>query len=370
MIFIKTKQNRCKLHKQGIVTNSLFFFVEMCYIISMKNKKRFLSVVLCFLMLFLVGCNNVLEDNGVSVKAFDGVKVLTRPADYFDNIGEIVGDNASENYYNIFAANVLNNLYLVYENMSGSGLLYNYDISNLDTKTLNLKDAQGPEKYYFYDSLRYTISNVDETKDEERNTTEVVLGLNINSWKWTISPFTSVAKAGYFFKNLAKEHDNWVEIIENENKNTIKINVTSVFLQNNSNWTEMYSNGQYLPSFSEFYVGDEIKNDTVTQYFTSPYKDYGQTGSNFFQDALEYATYMFVLGFDYMSKGEDVATTVVPNLFKFAFTETDTEGITGMKVAGWNADGTMNFENAVANISVEDALGFAKEFYKKNGNIV
>ena len=68
----------------------------------MKKIKRILAVIFCCLFVFLVGCDEILEDNGVSVKAFDGVKVLSRPTDYFDNIGEVVGDKASEFYYNIF----------------------------------------------------------------------------------------------------------------------------------------------------------------------------------------------------------------------------------------------------------------------------
>ena len=81
----------------------------------MKKFKRILAVIFCCLFVFLVGCDEILEDNGVSVKAFDGVKVLSRPTDYFENIGEVVGDKASEFYYNIFAANILYGLYSIYE---------------------------------------------------------------------------------------------------------------------------------------------------------------------------------------------------------------------------------------------------------------
>ncbi|MBP3431363.1 MAG: hypothetical protein J6K39_00710, partial [Clostridia bacterium] len=94
------------------------------------------------------------------------------------------------------------------------------------------------------------------------------------------------------------------------------------------------------------------------KYWTSPYKDYGQIGANFYQDALEYVTYLFVLGYDYLD-AEGKTSEYAP-LFDFEI-EYDVNGLVkGMKVNGW--------ENYA--ISVEDSLGRVKALYQELGSYV
>ncbi len=349
----------------------------------MKKFKRILAVIFCCLFVFLVGCDEILEDNGVSVKAFDGVKVLSRPTDYFDNIGEVVGDKASEFYYNIFAANILYGLYSIYENPLNvnEDLRGNYfdfeDLFPTDDYTYRVDGNVGSDGivetdfYYLFDSLRYTITNVSTTKEGEEIKSQT-LTLAKTKWNWTVD----TDEVGSIFKNIYDSEFGYItEYTENDSLITVKFG---------ENFFDIYENviptifvnaafRNFLPSFSNLYYSAEISNgeegeDRVVEYWTSPFYDHDQDDQqieglkNNYQDALEYATYMFVLGFDY--QGDAETTAVMPNLFRFE----EREG--AFYVAGWNADGTINSANATANVTVQEALGFAKELYKVNANIV
>ena len=326
-----------------------------------------------------MGCDEILEDNGVSVKAFDGVKVLSRPTDYFDNIGEVVGDKASEFYYNIFSANILRALYLIYENPN---LIVSDDdlklfFSNLDSKPNEytyrtdgnrVNGNVETEFYYLFDSMRYTITSV-STITEGDTIKSQTLTLAKTKWNWTVD----TDEVGSIFKNI---YDNVLGYITEytESDDLITVEFGERFTE--GSWDKIYERDMFssqIHSFSNLYYSEEISNggegeDRVVQYWTSPFYNQDQDGQqidglkNNYQDALEYATYMFVLGFDY--QGDNETTAVMPNLFNFE--ERDGK----FYVAGWNADGTIDSANATANVTVQDALGFAKQLYKVNSNIV
>lgn len=348
----------------------------------MKNKKRFLALLFCFVFLVFAGCDGgpegILDDE--NPKTLAGVKVLSKPADYFDDIDNIVGDSASANYYNIFAANILRSLYNVYEEPSMTAWEDEYflQLSPDEKNSFTYTDPNffsDDRHNYLLDSIRYTISQVENVYKNGVLDSQT-LTLNLNSWNWTLPYNLKNGEIMFYVLNA----EGLVDVIykASDNKVEVKIALNDLGI---SDWTETVGgqNGVFQPkSFSQFYVGSSHTKTAsdVVDFWTSPYyKKYeGQSeeSQNYFQDALEYATYMFVNGFDYEQTDANGATTVTEYapLFKFEIEKDSTNGVTGMKVAGWNANETVDISNTNPNTPIEDALSYAKTMYLATGTIV
>ena len=355
----------------------------------MKKKwyKKFLSVLLCFVCLFFVGCGDGGPDGGNGddyyQSTLDGVKVLSRPAEY--SFSEAVGD-FSEYYYNLFSREILNALYANYNDFYSNDSDLKLRISEF-TKDIDLENGETYQsftyndvgevtgtvqnfsveenKYYLYDSTRYTISKVITTKDSSDNVVGQTLTLDLNSsWNWTL-PYNAkndTANNDYnsiVFLNLPFITNSDFSL--SDNQMTVDF-AKSIVNEDITKWIDIYLKG-VTPSFSEVYAGQKVELDGEvdgTKYFTSPYYEkYVEnkaeiTSQNYYQDAFEYVTYLFVLGYDY----QDASGDATADAAKFEFvTEYDSSSgkIKDVKVGG---------------VSVVEALKSIKEEYARTGNFV
>lgn len=321
------------------------------------------------MFLFFVGCDGgmggVVGSN--SPQTLAGVKVLRKPSSY--DFAEAVGENASEYFYNIFASEVLSNLYFVYENNSSytQEVFNNIDMANGET----YGNFTGNNQYYLFDSLRYTISSVETTYDADGNLVSQKLTLNFNTgWNWKIAHDAT----GYenLFYQLASLSIPDTEItISGSDENEISIN-------SGLDWLNIYSQVivSMYPDFSNFYYGTRIdKNGEIynvggipLSYWSSPYYDLKVAGMsttdslNYFQDALEYATYLFVLGYDYVNIAEDGTETPSEDApyFDFEIVDSNNDGILEDMTVEW----------AGQRVSVVQALENVKQVYQERGNYI
>lgn len=331
-----------------------------------KSKYRFLSIIFCFMFMLFAGCDGGMGGiGGDSPKSLDGVKVLSKPASY--SFSDAVGDYASEYYYNLFARETLKNLYNVYENMeydlNKNELLKDIDISNGETYE-NFSDKKN--KFYLFDSLRYTIKSVTNTNNESGDLVRQTIIIDTSSkWNWTIEN-----KAGVYSNIFEKM------IISPGYSDIVNYNSTTgeVVIKGNT-ITNLFSGitGEFFPSFGQIYdSNNEVKKEgtNVTNYWSSPYYQKeieGKTDAqidavNYFQDAFEYVTYLFVLGYDYVNVSEDGNKTPSEDAPLFTFTTTyGADGlISGISVNGWGN----------TPISIGDALGRVKALYKDQGGYI
>ena len=332
-----------------------------------KSRYRFLSIIFCFMFALFAGCDGGMGGiGGDSPKSLDGVKVLSKPATY--NFSEAVGDYASEYYYNLFAREVMYNLYSVYENMS-----YNYDVGSQITQDIDINNGETyghfvteNNKYYLYDSLRYTIKSITNTNDESGSSIRQTIIIDTNSkWNWTIEN-----KAGVYSNIFEKM------IITSPYNSMVTYNsTTGEIIISGSTFLELLDSVEstMFPSFRQIYDSNkEVKKEgtNVTNYWSSPYYQKeieGKTDAqidvvNYFQDAFEYVTYLFVLGYDYVNVSEDGNKTPSEDAPLFTFTKTyGADGlISGISVNGWGS----------TPISIGDALGRVKALYKDQGGYI
>jgi len=317
----------------------------------MKNKKRILAFFLSFMFLFFVGCDGGPlgggdDDQQSNPISMGGTKVLSKPIDY--DFEQALG-GYSENFYNIFSRFVLFELYKVYENQTVYGDEEEVVLKDLDQSngyTFGMVDNSGNNKYYFFDTLRYTIKNISYTYAQNGVLNGVKIEIDLNdSWNWSIGD--NVSGKEIVFRQTSAEKEllsNSTFLFKGEGNDGDIRNV----------WTEIYNIGNVNIDFHEFYYGTEVEKfsliEKVTDYFTSPFDFYGATGVNFFQDALEYATYLIVLGYN-LDDEKDAP------LFDFQI-EYDASGhVSGMKVNGWESNP----------ISIEVALERVKSLYKELG---
>ena len=302
--------------------------------------------------MFFVGCG------GYSRKGIDqsqlslgGVKVLSRPTDY--SFKEAVGE-FSDNYYNIFAKNILENLYWVYEYeniglVDASIFAGITPIENVSTYT----NVSNDDKYYLYDSLRYTITSVEKTIDSDDDPVSQKITLDLNSkWNWTI-PYDETNRK-ILFDNFTIPHTT--------NYNDLSAS-TIQFGDDIADWTSIADANK--KSFPEVYTATdgEVKIDgsIQTNYFKSPYYAPTENLENYFQDALEYAIYMIVMGYEFEVDNDTILNTKDFDFFDFEIVTDNTTGsITNIKVGGWGN----------AKIKVTDALKKAKDRYDEVGNYV
>lgn len=343
----------------------------------MKKKKRFyriLSFMFCCMFFLFAGCSaSGGSGNGDNVAVLAGTKVLTRPAGY--SFSDAVGVY-SENYYNLFAANILN-------------LLYLYQVGGFRDSILNphkegYQDIQGEntygkfennQQYYLFDTQRYTIEKVESFYDASKfEKDEVTLKLSKN-WNWTIEDVAGNGVDDIFFKKIVANSADYVKT-----NDTVVVTI-------NANWLDFY-NYNYdtfateYPNFLTSYVGGVVQKTDVSEilfpegindYYKSPYYEKEVEGTlesaitskNYFQDALEYAIYMFVLGYDYHTYDKDgnvvegAENAKDSPYFDFNITYGTDGYVSGMTVNGWGN-----------NVAITDALKIAKERYQEIGGYV
>lgn len=317
------------------------------------------------MFLFFVGCDGgmggVVGSN--SPQTLAGVKVLRKPSSY--DFAEAVGENASEYFYNIFASYILKSIYEVFENNSVSETSRDSIFNELNvTNGETYGNFTGNNQYYLFDSLRYTISSVETTYDADGNLVSQKLTLNQNSaWEWTIeSNATNYENIFY----LISQNPDYSEVVEMDSPDS------SIVVINGVDWLTLFDEVSLdILNFGRFYYGNQIfKNDlqTITDYYTSPYYDLKVAGMsttdslNYFQDALEYATYLFVLGYDYVNIAEDGTETPSEDApyFDFEIVDNNNDGILEDMTVEW----------AGQRVSVVQALENAKQVYQERGNYI
>ena len=333
----------------------------------MKRKKqyKFLSILLCFMFLLFAGCDGGMGGFGgdEAQKSLAGTKVLSRPSDY--SFSEAVG-KYSEYYYNLFARNILYGLYGAYEDqflgVKAEQIPNIFDpIDKENGLTFSTVDEK--TKYYLYDSLRYTINKLTTTRDSSGNIVSQVLELELSGWNWTIPAKNEIRDRSIaFIKTIFNGTEEHYKCEQNDNN--YKITFTDDFVYYlTDDWTMVYQvEYNSNPEFKEiYYFGEGKKNEAdsdITDYYLSPYyqdkvEETAVTTENYYQDALEYATYLFVLGYDYQ---------IPADAPYFDFT-TDFNAKTGkiedVKV-NWNGN----------QVSVVEALDEIKKIYKEQGGFV
>ena len=365
----------------------------------MKKKRflRFFSLILClcFALFSFAGCGE--QTGGINDGASDvddgeeqiedqeptllgGVKTLTRPENY-DYDAAL--DGFSENFYNIFSGYIMQYLYQNYslnafENDSAETYKaffhtniqederskfpdsdYKSLVVEAGTITYPLSDAVS--KYYFYETPRYQITKITNEYNSSEELIKQTLVLDTSkAWTWGMNTdVTGKDATKSIFENYVGTDPVITERIDGD-KITIEYDDEDNGYWANG-WIDVYDNATN-PNYSNLYYGileNKIIPDTtpaveVPDYFTSPFSEYGTTGLNYYQDALEYAIYMIVLGYDHVNDAPYFDFTISDAL------KNGEETGASMTVGGWGA----------SKISVEQALANAKERFKLAGNYI
>ena len=326
----------------------------MCYTINMKVKYRVLSVILSFMMFFMVGCTETINPDLPYV--IQGAKVLRKPSDYA--ISDLVDGN-SEYFYNLFTYHVIFNLYDIY--------------SSLDyfTNTEILNGVEIPNNYIYYnDSIRYSIQNITTTTNDSGTSATIVLDLN--GWEFGFENYVgansgSLSDARNYVYSLAAFNgieSESVNYVVNDNLLTINI-LQEAFELDYNEATDIFGSPV---DYNKFYYGDATYDEQgLPYYYTSPYYQQYVAGEsvtavNDYQDALEYVVYLFVLGYYYENADGTENTEDAPYFdFDIRNTQVQESGYTinvpKVYVNGWEDEA----------IPVAEALQHAKDLYADLG---
>ena len=364
----------------------------------MKKKKiiyQILSFMFCCMFVLFVGCEpNSGGGGGGSdedhVAALDATKVLSRPSGY--SFADAVGEY-SENYYNLYARAILNYLYSVYErndsNEAKLDAIINPDESNIQNGYIALQGntfSKTTPNYYLFDSIRYTITKVETTYTDASASTQesqlIYFDLD-NSWNWKVKETAKSSTAvpptddRLYFEKLAEESvvTNFYDF--NINNKNVKYNSSNDWASD-ANFGNNQTLQKLYPNFKLSYAGDIVTKDSVEvggipvdNYAKSPFYEKEVenaqtiTAKNYYQDALEYAIYMFVLGYDYNTYDQD--GNVVEGTenaddapyFNFHISYGNDGYVSGITVDGWGN-----------NVPIADALKLAKARYNEIGGYV
>ena len=347
---------------------------------------------MCGMFLLFAGCSagggSGSGSGGDQIDVLSGTKVLSRPSDY--SFAEAVGEY-SEYYYNLYAQAILEQLYNIYEagQVTSERLTTEPTESDLNNGFIKIigdntyGNFTGNNQYYLYDSLRYTITKVDNIYDDASGTNLqgqiVYLDLN-KSWDWKIKDDASIGEDndGLYFETMSNGNNIVYSKDAMSNASTVTF-ATSEWL---STFDSYLIGGLEYPNFSSSYIGDAvIKQENgedviiggvpVVNYYKSPYYQTAIEGAetatvnNYFQDAMEYAIYMFVLGYDYHTY--DAEGNVIEGAinaedapyFEFDITYDANGYVSGMTVDGWGTD-----------VPIAEALQIVKDRYAEIGGYV
>lgn len=369
--------------------NSLFFYLNIWYNKYMRKKSfRILSIFLCLTMFFLAGCTGGLGfdggdgdyASGFQPRQVDGVKAMMKPADY--SIAEAVGEN-SEYFYNLFAGRTIEylfnsyfDLFNTYNTINETTEVQDTIFQNTDLLTNNIQvDGSVVEddnkQYYYFDSIRYSIQSITINQDDSGNpiSAEVVLNLD-DGWNFSIQNFDQFILGVVAGRDIGGLDEDYYSIITNNN--IVNISFNENFFAYYYNPVEAFGTpGDY----GDFYYGDLImKDETLPNYFDSAYyqqnvAESAVTAFNAYQEVLEYATYLFVLGYDYVNADGSVNADGAPFFdfqVSYATQSVNIDGVDMMvsvpqiTVGGWGS----------GYISITEALARVKRMYEQFGTYI
>ncbi len=336
----------------------------------MKVKYRVLSVILSFMMFFMVGCTETINPDLPYV--IQGAKVLRKPSDY--EISDLVDGN-SEYFYNLFAGNIMGQLYSVYSNLSGFVDSSEENSLGILTDT-NLANYSEENKKYINDSIRYNIESISTITNDDGTSATIVI--NFDGWDFSFENYVpsntgTLAEAQAYSYALAiinniDNSDNLSSFSYDIEQNLLTITVPiGSFEDYYNNVTDIFGSPK---DYSSYYYGTTVTfEDDVNKalYFDSPYYQQYVAGEsvtavNDYQDALEYAVYLFVLGYDYENADGTENTEDAPYFdFDIRNTQVQESGYTinvpKVYVNGWEDEA----------IPVAEALQQVKDLYADLG---
>ena len=204
--------------------------MKLLYDIYMKKFKNFMrrigkytmAIIGCLTFLLcagLYGCG-IEAPEGEEYTAYNlyGTRVLYRPNNY--SYSEAVGELGNVRYYNILAFNILMDLYQVYGN---------YGINKIEAEKF-ITETQfnyNANEYYYYDNIRYQITNIESTLTTYEGSdyyvgTQKITADTSKGWNWSMG-YTTDSGAG----------------VPENNKDTIfgtNISVNNNIIKNNSTY--------------------------------------------------------------------------------------------------------------------------------------
>ena len=327
----------------------------------MKKNHKILTIFLCLVMFFIAGCGDGGFGAGTegSPVNLDGVKVMRKPAEY--SISEIVGEENSEYFYNLFSNQILKILYLTYSYGVEGDTLKDKIISNTKLEEI-FSDNASADKFFYYDSIRYSIESIEV--NEVDGQLEIILNTN-SAWNFGFDNYYSLENASeYPTLALVNNPADYYEVTYNDDGNG-KLNIIAKYTT--------YTDDIYgTPGdYSSFYFGEDFVENNITMFGMSPYYQQYVLGEevsvyNSYQDALEYVTYLFVLGYDYID--ENGAQTEDADYFnlQISHTLTDTE-VGRLNVPEITVART---PNGTTNATISEALDEIKARYDTLGTYI
>lgn len=326
----------------------------------MEKNHKILTIFLCLVMFFIAGCGDGGFGAGTegSPVNLDGVKVMRKPAEY--SISEIVGEENSEYFYNLFSKYMMQFLYMTYSYGIETTTEYRDDII-LDT---NLEEVffgnSNNDKFFYYDSIRYSIESIEV--NEVDGQLEIVLNTD-SAWNFGFDNYYSLESASEY-PTLAIVNGNDILDVEYIEEANGKLKIIASYFQ--------IENAYGTPGdYSSFYFGEDFVENNITMFGMSPYYQQYVLGEevsvyNSYQDALEYVTYLFVLGYDYID--ENGAQTEDADYFNLQIDHTLTDTEAGrLNVPEITVART---PNGTTNATISEALDEIKARYDTLGTYI
>lgn len=326
----------------------------------MKKNHKILTIFLCLVMFFIAGCGDGGFGAGTegSPVNLDGVKVMRKPAEY--SISEIVGEENSEYFYNLFSKYMMQFLYMTYSYGIETTTEYRDDII-LDT---NLEEVffgnSNNDKFFYYDSIRYSIESIEV--NEVDGQLEIVLNTD-SAWNFGFDNYYSLESASEYPTLAIVNGSYFYDVAYNAGADG-KLNIIAKYTT--------YADDIYgTPGdYSSFYFGEDFVENNITMFGMSPYyQEYvlGEEVSvyNSYQDALEYVTYLFVLGYDYID--ENGAQTEDADYFNLQIDHTLTDTEADLNVPEITVART---PNGTTNATISEALDEIKARYDTLGTYI
>ena len=343
----------------------------MCYNMNMKKNHKILTIFLCLVMFFMAGCG----DGGFGAGSegspinLEGVKVMRKPAEY--SISEIVGEENSEYFYNLLSSSITRYLYLTYaygienivddENQVKLSILSGTNLEDI------LYDGTNLDRYFYYDSIRYSVESI--IVNNVDNVLEITLDTS-SAWNFGFDNYYTLDESVSGFPTLALVNND-IDILSTtytENGDTLNINADYI----------EYSESIYgTPGdYSNIYYGENVVENDILMYGKSPYyqefvANEPVTTLNTYQDALEYITYLFVLGYDYETADGAVNSEDAP-YFNLQISQNmqsvNFNGATlSLNIPSVTVERT---PNGRTNVSINEALSEIKERYNVLGTYI
>lgn len=211
---------------------------------------------------------------GISV---EGVKVLRRPLDGYNFDENVPENDGTTDFYYSFASDIISYLFYTYGNFNssidaGNNLLlflYNKTGNEQVGELANQFETDPDEFLYFYDAIRYQITDVQGVNDPNADTVTVTADTS-KGWNWSLPIYNEeYMPFVYAHKGERSQIGNF-------------INNTFIETQFTYNYFNRYYSGESLPGDDDFTLDTSIYQSAFVN------EDY--------KNALAYAIYSLVLG--------------------------------------------------------------------------